>query len=316
MTPSSLNESLQDLIDLAEDELINSIRTHQSRLVKEVLRLVNRQRSGLILDENERIVVAGKQGTENRKRLASIRAQLDKLANTKFIRSAIDTYVIAYTEIEKIYAEYYSAVSKKFTRTPVKEMAKGARQRISEILIGGLNSDMKRPVDNILNLALEGSLLTDLEDQLEDTTTELQKKGRKTTIKRRGHFERYVNNQVLANATGERHKVRDSLHGFSGAITHAVTAQLELEWIYYGGPRDGANRKFCKERARGYYHISEVMYWVNSVKWDGKNPIINENNYLEVRCGFGGRHIWLLVPIEDVPKKYIDRAKRLGFYKG
>jgi len=315
MKITDLNEALQDLIDIAEDDLINNIRTHQDKLVKEVIRLINRQRSGLILDDQGRVVTTGARGKKNRKRLVAIRGELDKLSNNKTIRRNIDEYVSAYVEIEKLYASYYTDISKSFTQAPIKEIAEGAKTRVKEILIGGLNSDLAKPVDNIINLALEGSLLDSIEDELEGVKTELKKKGRGTEIVKRGHFERYVNNQVLANHTGHRHKVRDSLHGFSGAITNAVTDQLGLEWIYYGGPKDKSNRDFCEDRVRGYYHINEVKGW-SKKEWDGKNPFYNESNYLEIRGGYNCRHAWIPTATEQVPKKWIERAIKLGFYEG
>lgn len=312
MTPTELNKILQELIDLAEDALINGIRKHQNKVVREVIKLLNRSRKGLILSDLGNVITAGRDGTTNRKLVVEIKAALDKLVNSKFIRENIDKYIESYVEIEGYLSNFYAQDNSQYKRRSVQEIATAAKQRVLEALTNGLNSHMKAPLTEILDLAIGGEQLDEIEERMErEAKTHVEDKKRKTVVKTRGHFERFVNNEFLAN--GPNSRVRDSLHGFSGAVQQAVTQQLGLEWVHYAGGDVADTREFCEKHSGGYYHISE-MHKLIKTKWQGKNPSINESNMLILRGGYNCRHAWILVPVSRVPKKWVDRAVKKGYY--
>lgn len=307
MNEEQLGLALEKVIELENDKLEDAARDMQSLVSKELLRLINQKRGGLITDDNGRVIITGSDGAENRKRIASIKAALRILIlgtgkKQGEFEKAKETYLSAFLEVEKLQSAYYVDQFKNYQKRPVSELLKSAQERTAELISAGLNESLFQPVTRIIDTALSGSSLRDIETEAAGVleTTFKSKRG-KPEVKRRGSFDSYTSRLV-----------RDTLNNFSGNVTQAVTASLGLEWVYYSRGTVAATRDFCRERNGKYFHIDEVRSWA-SMNWEGKNPNTTESNILALRGGYSCMHTIIPVAKSVVPKAAIDRAKREGF---
>ena len=297
MNENELGKALESLIGKSNDALEDAARAAQNSVVNELIGLIRRQRKGLIVDDNYRVIITGKDGAENRRRIAEIKADLNRLIigtpkRPGFFQENKERYLEAFRGVEKFQSAYYQETFKKFQKRPVSEITKSAQTRTAELISGGLNDALYQPVTRVLDSALSGATLKDIEAQArqELETTFTSKRG-KPQIKKRGTFDSYTTRLV-----------RDTLNNFSGNVTQAVTASLGLEWIYYSKGEVASSRDFCKERDGNYFHIDEVRSWA-SMDWEGKNPNTNESNILAMRGGYNCMHSWIPVSKDQVPSQ-------------
>lgn len=299
-------EALTELIENAEDTLINGVRGLQNRVVRRVLARIRNRQSGLIIRRG-RVVVTGSDGRENRRRLRQIRRDLDRLINDDKIKEVFERYSNAIIELEALSSAYYSNQFPGFTKAQTKEVAKEAASRTIQNLSNGLQ-ELADPIKQILTIGSPVDFET-VVDGLEEGKTTFESRRGKEEVKVRGHLERYINNNILANGSTRQSLVRDSLHGFSRQITSIVTENLGLEWFLYSGGRVRDTRKFCLERTEKYWHKSEVESWA-SLDWQGKIRGTNRDNIFQNLGGYNCRHTLQPVPIELVPNSAIRRFER------
>lgn len=309
MSPEKLGTELEKVIQIENDLLEDAARDLQDFINSELIRLINRKRGGLITNEAGQVVLTGKDGAENRKRISEIKAVLRNLIlgsskTPSQFEKAKQAYISAFLEVEKLQSEYYKANFAKYQKRPVLELTKAAQERTSELISSGLNESLLQPVNSIIDTALSGSSLRDIEESAKKvlTTTFKTTRGR-PDVKRRGSFDAYT-----------ARLVRDTLNNFSGNVTQAVTASLGLEWIYYSKGEVKSSRDFCKERDGKYFHIDEVRSWAK-LNWQGKNPATTESNILALRGGYNCMHTMIPVSISIVPNEEIERAENIGYYK-
>lgn len=295
--------ALQELIDNAEDRLINSTRTHQSRVIKKIIAMLRNRNSGLILKRGD-IVTTGKDGSANRKRLREIRKDLKTLANSDFVNGEFERYSEAITEIERLSSAYYAGAFSGFKKGPIKELAKEAASRTISNLSNSENN-LTDPINQILTISNPIGI-AEVIDSLEEGITSFTQKGGVQEVKVRGHLERYINSEILGNGRTRQSLVRDTLHGFSRNLTTVVTESLGLEWFVYLGGLVRDSRDFCRERNGKYWHQSEVNAWA-SEDWPEKITGTNQSNIAENLGGYNCRHILQPVPVDLVPDKDLAR---------
>jgi hypothetical protein len=298
MTAQELAEALESIFQDENDRLTNAVRSLQADAVEELLRLINRPRAGLKTDENGRVIVRGSVGAANRAALAQIKGLLRvfvKGARGKPGRfdKAKEDYLKAFKAIEEIQARYFKAQFKDFQLRPLQALTTAARSRTAELLATGLNQEMIVPIYGVLDQALRGASLRELEDLAREelqTTFASSSGGRREEVKSRGRFEGYTNRIV-----------RDTLNNFSGNLTTATAESLGLEWFYYSAGKVEGSRPFCLEREGKYFHREEVESWAG-LKWQGKNPQTNENNILALRGGYNCMHSIIPVSKDAIPE--------------
>lgn len=102
-----------------------------------------------------------------------------------------------------------------------------------------------------------------------------------------------------------------------------VTEDRGYEWHQYFGGLISDSRCFCAERANGYFHINEIKHWgVTPSLWDkkagcthggGRVETTNENTIFVYRGGYNCRHQLPPALSSQIPDKWIERAKKLGY---
>lgn len=298
MTAQKLAEALENIFQEENDRLLNSVRALQAEAVRELSRLIERPRAGLITDENGKVIVSGKDGAENRARIGRIKAILKTFiqgarGKPGKLDKAKESYLNAFKAIEEVQARYFKENFKAFEVRPLKALTKAAQFRTAELLSTGLTQELTTPLYLILDQALRGASLKEINERAREeleTTFSSGGGGRRQEVKSRGRLESYANRIV-----------RDTLNNFSGNLTTATAESLGLEWFYYSAGKVQGSRPFCLEREGKYFHREEVERWA-ALSWEGKNPQTNEDNILALRGGYNCMHSIIPVSKDAIPE--------------
>lgn len=103
----------------------------------------------------------------------------------------------------------------------------------------------------------------------------------------------------------------DSFATFHRGYTHRLNEkELGLEWYRYMGGISQGSRSFCKDRAGGYFHISEIQEWGTLPPWQGWAAGTNSSTIFVYLGGYNCQHNLLPVLEDVVPKSDLARIKR------
>ena len=125
------------------------------------------------------------------------------------------------------------------------------------------------------------------------------------------NIKRYIETiEELINGIENLKKTNRDSYEFSRWL--AVANDLNLEFYTYQGALQQDSRDYCKRRAGGWFHISEIEKSA-SESWAGKIPGTNSSNILINRGGFNCNHQYIPVSRDAVPKNVLARAVDQGF---
>jgi len=190
-----------------------------------------------------------------------------------------------------------------------KQIIVTSKKNAIETLINGLTKDFVEPLRN----AIEEAVVTN--SSFTETLTNIQ---RIVT----GDAE--VDSLVRRYSTQIAHDtfaVADSSYVFSNADN------LGFEFYEYFGGSVRDSRPFCLERHEKYFHIKEWQDWGAGKRtpglslpdskgtWQGRNKNTNADTIMSLRGGYNCIHTPLPRYYNQVPKKDLQRAYDLGYWK-
>lgn len=288
-TPGRLEAALDEIIEKAVTDFREGLNKTEVNLFRQLQGLLRE----LSIDSKGNI----KRTAANRRVLARIKRDLQKVVLTDAYKTRVRSFLGAYSTIGGANDEYLSFLEAAFKRNGalwdvIKSEA--IEQTTASLTGAGLDQNLINPIRDILsqNITTGGSVAA-LEDQLR-----LEILG---NSERLGRLPRY---------TGQI--TRDALNQFSANYHTAATSDLGLEWYFYTRGKVRDSREFCIKRQGNYYHVSEVRAWGNIKQWQGRIPGTNENTIFIYRGGFSCQHQILAVSQLAVPKSDIERAKSKG----
>ena len=104
--------------------------------------------------------------------------------------------------------------------------------------------------------------------------------------------------------------------------TKAISEDLGLVFYKYQGGEVADTRCFCEERHGNFYHKKEIEDWGEGKKvgecgnnWQGRNSNTNKDTIFSFVGGYNCKHSLIPIITSRVPKEWIDRAIKLGYYK-
>jgi hypothetical protein len=113
-----------------------------------------------------------------------------------------------------------------------------------------------------------------------------------------------------------RHVKRVSYDAFAvsdAQYTNAFATEVGAKWFLYQGGVVADSRQWCIDHHGGYYTKEEIESWAFK-DWQGKNPDTNSSTIFVFRGGYHCLHGFLPFAEAAVPKKWVERAKQLGYY--
>lgn len=277
-TPDRLEAALDEIIEKAVTDFREGLNKTEVNLFRQLQGLLRE----LSIDSKGNI----KRTAANRRVLARIKRDLQKVVLTDAYKTRVRSFLGAYSTIGGVNDEYLSFLEAAFKRNGalwdvIKSEA--IEQTTASLTGAGLDQNLINPIRDILsqNITTGGSVAA-LEDQLR-----LEILG---NSERLGRLSRY---------TGQI--TRDALNQFSANYHTAATSDLGLEWYFYTRGKVRDSREFCIKRQGNYYHVSEVRAWGNIKQWQGRIPGTNENTIFIYRGGFSCFHQILAVSPLVVP---------------
>jgi len=103
--------------------------------------------------------------------------------------------------------------------------------------------------------------------------------------------------------------------------TKVISEDLGLEFYKFQGNEVEDTRCFCEERKGNFYHKKEIEDWGSGknvgscgANWQGRNASTNSDTIFSFVGGYNCKDALLPVITSRVPKQWVDRAKRLGYY--
>lgn len=309
MTLNELVKKKIDRLDSVPDELLSVIDRQNEALFKQVLSDLGR------LEMKDGKLVASKEN------LARINAIIENLQRVFFGK------------------EYVEAI-----KTFAKEIGIQANlnNQILEKTVGSFNDDelfkalVQKSQQNSLMLLDENAVRSELLQPLADAMT--------NSIASGSTFADVVDilraKMVGENSTFYKYAktyVKDAFTISDRVYTNILNEKHGIVFFRYAGGTIEGTRDFCDERAGGYFHIKEIEQWgegINTDKskfdfprylyttksgvriyWAGMHYETNRSTIKNLLGGYECRHVPAGVVTESVPKEWLDRAIRLGFYK-
>lgn len=204
--------------------------------------------------------------------------------------------------------EYFNTF-KGFEVTPfTKEILNLSKRNAIDLMLNGLDTDYVAP----LREAIENAVINN--SSFSETLRNIQ-----TVIK--GNDE--IEGQLMRYSKTWAH---ESFAVADRSYTAAVSDDLGLEWHWYSSGLIDTSRAFCKERVNTYYHKNEIEAWGNGEHtpglkfpsggtWQGIRRGTNSTTIFSYLGGWNCGHSVMPVSFSIVPKKDLQRAVRLGYYK-
>lgn len=284
MSAKELAESIESLIVSANDRYASRITKVQEDLYAAIvlkLKDIEIDADGYIL-----------QTANNRKIISEAETLIDEALSGKY-QSAVEEQLSIIPEIDNLNVEYFSAAADTFkeNRNFIKSLQQQTIQNLeTNLLQDGLQFQVKQPLADIMNQNINGGgSFSGFLDQLRAFI-----KGDQTLDGRLMSYSRGI--------------LRDALFQYSRSYQQAITSDLGLMWFRYDGGVIDKTREFCRERAGGYYHQSEIEAWADE-DWQGRNRFTTKSSIFIYCGGYNCGHS--LIPVHDsiVPKEDLERIK-------
>lgn len=179
----------------------------------------------------------------NIKRIASIKAKLNRLILTDDYKAEVKEFAKAFNDVTKLQNEYWRGVEKTFKpRALLKEIRKQAIQAtVTALTEQGLDANVAGPLAEILrtNITTGGSL-KNLTKQLRDSLLNTETPGT---------LERYAKTYT-----------QTSIASYSRQYDQIVSSDLGLVWYRYANSLITTSRPFCQSMCEEnqYFHISMI----------------------------------------------------------
>jgi len=131
------------------------------------------------------------------------------------------------------------------------------------------------------------------------------------------------NEATESNLLGNRKTlVKDAFSASDRRYQQTIESEYSFDFYRYSGSLVTDSRCFCEKRTGKYFHRLEIESWGNKQNlgecksgngWQGMKKGTNSANIFTYVGGYNCDHILAAVPIENVPKSAITRAKGLGY---
>lgn len=302
MTPEELAAEIERLIMANSVKFAGTITSIQGAIYNRLIGILR----GLELDGEGYI----KQSATNRKILREAQNVFDDVITNSPYQNAVENHLKAIPGLDKINNAYFSTLSDRFTpnKNFLKELQKQVIEDVNANLLNeGVIAQVKLPLNNILSQNINsGGSFSGFQEQL------------RTFIK--GNDD--VEGRLLKYT---RTYTSDTLFGYSRSLQESVTADLNLEFYFYGGGTterskgktgkgkgSGGSREFCLERRGKYFHRKEIESWAG-LEWQGKNPLTTKSSIFMLCGGFNCKDSLIPVSEKVVTLEVIDRVKKLGY---
>lgn len=246
--------------------------------------------------------------TENIARIQTISERLNNYIFTDTdYAEALTTFAREFNVQGELSRKYFESIIEGFEDNIVyrQTLALAQRNSIDLLTRSGVSQNFVNPIKEILQASVTtGGSFTDAVQALTDYVI-----GNKQVD---GHLLRYVK-QVAYDG-----------FAFSDAnYMRTISEDLNFEWYQYFGGTISDSRCFCVTHSNGIYHKNEIEYWGETPSlWDkkigcekggGRVPETNKSTIWTYRGGYNCRHQIVPVATTQVPKKWKDRAIKLGF---
>lgn len=284
MSAKELADSLESLIVSANDQFASNITKIQNDLYSAiVLKLKD-----IEIDSDGYII----QSAKNRSIIAEAETLIDEALSGKY-QTAVEEQISIIPEIDNLNVTYFTEAADKFkeNRNFIKSLQLQTINNLeTNLLQDGLQYQVKQPLADIMNQNVNGGgsfsgFLDQLRAFIKGDTT--------------------LDGRLLSYSRGI---LRDALFQYSRAYQQAITADLGLMWFRYDGGLIDKSREFCRERAGGFFHQSEIEGWADQ-DWQGRNRFTTKSSIFIYCGGYNCGHS--LIPVHDsiVPKDDLERIK-------
>lgn len=180
----------------------------------------------------------------NIKRIAAIKAKLNRLILTDEYKAEVKDFTKAFNDVTRLHNEYWRGVERTFKPRPLlKAVRRLAIQTTVEALTeSGLDANVGEPIAKILkdNITTGGSI-KDLTGALRESLLNTETPGT---------LERY-----------SKTITQTSINTYSAEVTNIISSDLGLTWFLYSNSTLTTSREFCLAMRRPenrYFHISMV----------------------------------------------------------
>lgn len=300
---SDLQQSIIDALDNASVKFGDSLPSVQKQAYGRIVKLL------ADLDtSNGNVIVSSK----NIKIIASIRAELNDAIQTTGYNKAVNDYLKAFDEVDKLNTEYFKALDDKFSTTKIFDDIKlQAVNGVTSSLRGiGLEANIALKVEDILKKNIQsGTSFSDLTDQIRVFMTD--------TDGSQGALTRYAKTYAV-----------DAINVYNAQYNQLATDDLGLEWYKYVGSLLTTSRPFCvhlieaKKEGMEFIHRSQFKDLLKGningthVPLNDKTGLpvgmkegTNEFNLTIERGGYGCGHQFMAVSSSIVPQQLKDKFK-------
>lgn len=180
----------------------------------------------------------------NIKRLASIKAKINRIILTDSYVSEVKDFVNTFKAITLLQNQYWQGVDATFKpKTLLKEIRNQAiGDTVSKLTEAGIGANISDKITDILRTNItSGGSYKDLEGQLRESLTDTQKSD--------GILSKY-SKQVTV----------DSIQQYNRSYTNIIASGYNYEWYSYQGTEIITSRPFCQSMVeeRRYFHVSEI----------------------------------------------------------
>lgn len=257
----------------------------------------------------------------NIKRIAAIKAKLNRLILTDEYRAEVKEFAKAFNDVTKLQNQYWRSVEATFRPRPLlKEIRKQAiGDVVKNLLETGIDANVSQPIAEVLrrNITTGGSI--------KELTTQLR--GSLLNTETQGTLERFAKTYT-----------QTSINQYSATYTNTVSSDLGFVWYRYANSLIKTSRPFCQSmrEENQYFHVSMIpallraqdMYYTDDDGVRKKVPLnkrtglpdgfiegTNESNFLINRGGWNCGH--QAQPISEglVPVDIRNKIKQRADYK-
>lgn len=188
------------------------------------------------------------------------------------------------------------------------EIIKLSKRNAVNLMLNGVDSEFVKPLSNAIEQAV------------------INNSGYQETLKS-------IQRVILGNPEIESSYLRyaktwahESFAVGDAAYTSAIGDELGIEWYWYSGHRIDTTRLFCLERNGKYFHKKEFELWgagthtpgfktPSGGTWQGRRGGTDSKTIFSYRGGWNCGHSYMPTSFSVVPKKDLQRAVKLGYYK-
>lgn len=179
----------------------------------------------------------------NIKRIAAIKAKLNRLILTDEYRAEVKEFAKAFNDVTKLQNEYWRSVERTFKPRPLlKEIRRQAISSVtSNLMEAGIDANVASPIAEILRTNItSGGSIKKLTAQLRESLVNTQTPG---TLER---FARTYSTTAISQ--------------YNGQYTQIVSSDLNYVWFRYANSLITTSRSWCQSmrEENQYFHISMV----------------------------------------------------------